>query len=330
MVGAVSWNPTGPHADAGAADAAVEAAGAEVFIAAARRAARHLPDEVLDALAQFQQQPPRDGALLVRAMPVGALPATPSDPSETVSKDGTSELSLLSIACGLGEPVGYLPEHGGDVVQNLVPTIAGADRQVSTSSKVDLAFHTETAFHPHAPQYLVLLCLRGDPDARTTLCSVHDVLDALDPATIAVLRQPRFVCGVDESFLDGTLVLDPTATPERDAARALGERGPLPVIGGTESRPTLWFDAELMRGTDPAAQAALDQLARAVLDRQGAVVLESGDCLIVDNTVAVHGRSSYAARFDGTDRWLQRAFVVSDLAPSAADRDGRIIGTLFR
>mgnify|MGYP000491112262 CR=1 FL=1 len=129
---------------------------------------------------------------------------------------------------------------------------------------------------------------------------------------------------------DGTLVLDPTATPERDAARALGERGPLPVIGGTESRPTLWFDAELMRGTDPAAQAALDQLARAVLDRQGAVVLESGDCLIVDNTVAVHGRSSYAARFDGTDRWLQRAFVVSDLAPSAADRDGRIIGTLFR
>jgi alpha-ketoglutarate-dependent taurine dioxygenase len=215
-------------------------------------------------------------------------------------------------------------------VQNLVPTVAGAERQVSTSSKVDLAFHTETAFHPHAPRYLVLLCLRGHPDARTTLCSVHDVISALDAETIDVLRQPRFTCGVDESFLDGMPQHADARHPSIAVAARLDARGPLPVIGGTAERPTFWFDAELMRGTDPAAQAALDQLGRAVADRQSAVVLEAGDCLVVDNTVAVHGRSSYAARFDGTDRWLQRSFVVSDLASSAADRNGRIIATSFR
>jgi hypothetical protein len=43
----------------------------------------------------------------------------------------------------------------------------------------------------------------------------------------------------------------------------------------------------------------------------------------------VHGRSSYQARFDGTDRWLLRAFTVADLSPSSADRQGRIITTVF-
>jgi len=59
------------------------------------------------------------------------------------------------------------------------------------------------------------------------------------------------------------------------------------------------------------------------------VVYEDDDLLIVDNSVAVHGRSPFRARFDGTDRWLQRSFVVGDLAPSAGERVGRVITTRF-
>ncbi len=59
------------------------------------------------------------------------------------------------------------------------------------------------------------------------------------------------------------------------------------------------------------------------------MALEAGDLLVVDNAVAVHGRSPFTARFDGLDRWLQRTFVVGDLAPSAADRSGRVITTHF-
>ena len=62
---------------------------------------------------------------------------------------------------------------------------------------------------------------------------------------------------------------------------------------------------------------------------QGTLEARAGDLLIIDNTVAVHGRSPFTPRFDGTDRWLQRTFVVSDLAPSAADRRGRVITTHF-
>ena len=58
-------------------------------------------------------------------------------------------------------------------------------------------------------------------------------------------------------------------------------------------------------------------------------MLEAGDLLVVDNSVAVHGRTPFTARFDGTDRWLQRTFVVADLAASAGERDGRVIATRF-
>ena len=90
-----------------------------------------------------------------------------------------SEFTLLTIARRLGQPVGYEPEHGGDLVQNIVPTEAAVDRQVSTSSKVELMFHTEAAFHPHRPRYLLLLCLRGDPSAFTTLSSIFEVMPHL-------------------------------------------------------------------------------------------------------------------------------------------------------
>ena len=89
------------------------------------------------------------------------------------------------------------------------------------------------------------------------------------------------------------------------------------------------FDADLTIGIDPEAQRVVDAV-RDTLERcQRAVVLEPGDLLVIDNNVAVHGRSRFAARFDGKDRWLQRTFVVADLAPSAAERSGRVITTEF-
>jgi L-asparagine oxygenase len=59
------------------------------------------------------------------------------------------------------------------------------------------------------------------------------------------------------------------------------------------------------------------------------LALEAGDLLVVDNDVAVHGRSPYQPRFDGFDRWIQRAMAVTDLSASAGERNGRVIVTHF-
>jgi L-asparagine oxygenase len=284
------------------------------FVTAAGHAARLLPPTVHDALVDFADRPHRSGALVLKSMPIGEIGLTPPTPTAATTKDHVSEMTLLTVARRLGQPVGYEPEHGGDIVQNIVPTRGAADRQVSTSSKVELMFHTEAAFHPHRPRYLLLLCLRGDASAVTTLSSIHEVLGHLPNHVRTTLFEPRFRTAVDESYLHG-----------RD--NVLGE--PMPVLSGDREFPTMVFDADLMVGTDAAADEALQVLARAVAAFHTGIALEPGDLLVVDNAVAVHGRSPFTPRFDGYDRWLQRTFVVSDLRPSAAERTGRVITTRF-
>jgi hypothetical protein len=284
------------------------------LVTIAGHARRLLPAGIHDALVDFADAPDRSGAIVLRGMAIGDVPPTPPAPTSPTAKDLTSETTLLAVARSLGQPVGYLPEHGGDLVQNIVPTRANMTRQISTSSAVTLMFHTEAAFHPHRPRYLLLLCLRGDPQAATTLSSIHEVRHLLSATTWATLFEPRFRTAADESYLDGRV----------------GELGPIrPVLSGDRERPSMVFDADLMHGTDAAADAALRALAEATAACNTSVVLEAGDLLVVDNTVAVHGRSPFTPRFDGTDRWLQRAFVVADLAPSAAERRGRVIVTQF-
>ncbi|MGZ4706407.1 MAG: TauD/TfdA family dioxygenase [Acidimicrobiales bacterium] len=291
-----------------------EPVGSPDFLRAAAHAGRLLSAPVHDALVDLVDEGAPAGAILIHDLPVGDVPATPSAPTDATSKDSVSEFVLLTVARRLGQPVGYEPEHGGQVVQNLLPTAADAGRQTSTSSAVDLEFHTETAFHRHKPRYLLLLCLKGDPEARTLLCAIGEVVDRLPLGVRQVLREPRFRTGIDESF-----------TGER--TDRLGHL--VPVLAGTEESPTFTFDADLMVGIDDEAAAALEALRVAIRQEHVGVALRTGDMLVVDNSVSVHGRSSFQARFDGTDRWLQRTFVVSDLAASATERRGRVITTRF-
>ena len=284
------------------------------FVRAAGHAAASLPSAVHDAVVDFADFPHESGALVLRGLPIGTLPRTPATPTTPTEKDSLSEFTLLTVARRLGQPVGYGPEHGGDLVQNIVPTKAALARQVSTSSAVHLMFHTEAAFHPFRPRYLLLLCLRGDPAAFTTLASIFEVMPQLAPPVVDVLFQMRFRTAVDESYLQG---------------RGNALSTPMAVLSGDRARPSLVFDADLMVGIDEEADDALRVLGEAIDACHTAVALEAGDLLIIDNNVAVHGRSAFTPRFDGKDRWVQRTFVVSDLAPSAADRHGRVITTHF-
>jgi L-asparagine oxygenase len=284
------------------------------FVRAAGHAGRLLPAVIHDALVDFADAPPQAGAIVLRGLPVGCLPQTPTSPTAATDKDRVSEFTLLTVARRLGHPVGYEPEHGGDLVQNLVPVQANADRQVSTSSKVTLMFHTEAAFHPHRPRYLMLLCLRGDEHAVTTLSSIFEVLPHLPGRVVDTLFQPRFRTAVDESYLHGR-------------SNVLG--APMSVLSGERDRPTMVFDADLMVGTDDEADDALLALSAAVEARHTGLALQAGDLLVVDNNVAVHGRTPYQPRFDGYDRWLQRSMAVTDLSASAGQRVDRVIVTHF-
>ncbi len=64
----------------------------------------------------------------------------------------------------------------------------------------------------------------------------------------------------------------------------------------------------------------MDYLIRAIDKNSTGIVLLPGVCLFIDNYKAVYGRSSFKARFDGTDRWLKRVNIARDLRKSRGVR----------
>ena len=80
-----------------------------------------------------------------------------------------------------------------------------------------------------------------------------------------------------------------------------------------------------MRGKTLRAIAALSALHHAVKHTTQQVVLAAGDILVIDNHRCVHGRTPFAPRYDGTDRWLKRALVVQSL--DGIDAIERVIQT---
>jgi L-asparagine oxygenase len=200
---------------------------------------------------------------------------------------------LLRFADDVGRAVGYDREQSGQLIQDIFPVKSSERAQVSSSSKVMLGSHTETAFHPHKPRYVVLMCLRGDPAAATTYADVDDVVTYLSDDDIAILQTDRFTTTVDPSFMANDY--------------------------------TFVYDELLMSGTTTRAAHALQSLHHAVRRATRQIVLDSGDLLVIDNDRAVHGRTPFAPRYDGTDRWLKRALVMTALPTT--DIIGRVIQT---
>lgn len=199
---------------------------------------------------------------------------------------------ILDFVSVFGEPFGFDNEQGGALVQDLFPIRKNETEQISSSSKVELEMHTETAFHPKAPHYVVLFCVRGDVNAGTTFASLSRVLDELSDEDIDTLSQKLFITTVDKSFLD-----------EGEKNREVKTR----VIHRHGGK--MVYDSSAMRGMNAEAQAALDNFTKLVQKEKFTIALQSGQIAIIDNWQTAHGRTEFTPRYDGTDRWIKRVFV---------------------
>jgi hypothetical protein len=254
------------------------------------------------------------GVTLFNGMEIGEIPLTPAQPIfNSRSVVPVAYKTLVSCGMEFGFPISYIQEQNGALIQNLLPVHKTETQQISTSSKVQLELHTETAFHPYKPDYVLLLCLRGDSTAATTFASLEDFLPLLDDETIDALEQPEYITTLDESF----------RKQSKPDFKVLVQ-----AIRKTDKGVSLTFDWELMRGTNDRAQAALELLRMAISQCVKEVVLESGDLLVIDNNKTVHGRKPFQARYDGTDRWVQRLLVRKTLPP-VSHMSGTTITTQF-
>jgi hypothetical protein len=292
----------------------------DLFLYDAELRYANVPSSVRRAVSEFRRESNDYGVLLIRGLPTETLPPTPSDPSSVAIKDSwQSEFWLATFAQALGAPFAYAQEKQGALFQNVVPTPHNADKLSSESSTILLDYHTETAFHPFKPDFVLLHCLRPDHDrtARTISASARMILPLLTPKERALLAQPLFQTGIDYSF---------------GSANGLQGNGPvLAVLTGNPADPELTYDLDLMVGTTKEAKHALQALRLAAAEVGCWVQLDQGDLLIVDNRRAVHARSEFIPRYDGRDRWLQRTCVTVDFARSSAYRraGSHIIETSF-
>ena len=240
----------------------------------------------------------------------GIVPPTPLVADSLHDACPAATRALLRFADDIGRAVGYDREQGGRLIQDIFPVKSSEHQQVSTSSKVMLGSHTETAFHPHKPRYVVLLCLRGDRSAATTYADVNDVITFLKSDEITLLQTNEFTTTVDPSFMTNG---EPNATVSVTPLTK-HQRGWIFV-----------YDELLMSGTTRRAARALESLHQAVKQATKSIVLDAGDLLVIDNDRAVHGRTPFVPRYDGTDRWLKRSLVVTSLP--TVDVVGRVIQT---
>lgn len=280
------------------------------------RAFGSLPDPLLAALFRFGRDPASPGALLVNGLPIDAdLPPTPT--SGEIPRQGRSmhaEKSLLGLAAHIGTPVGYRTEKDGQLVHHVVPMPGGEYTQSNRGSKVFLNFHNDSmydasmVFNSHNPDFLLLLCLRSDPEqaAQTMYVDARAALASLPETTVACLREPRYRMAAPSNY---TLLIRGAQGDEKVWSE------PVAVIQGPAAYPEIYLAANGVMPMDEGAKRALADL-RDACERIGAshaVRLQPGQAMLINNRKGVHARTAFPARYDGQDRWLLRANIRTSL-----------------
>ncbi|PZT76127.1 MULTISPECIES: guanitoxin biosynthesis L-enduracididine beta-hydroxylase GntD [unclassified Streptomyces] len=292
--------------------------------------AHELPARVRATFGQFRLTGRPFGGFVISNLPIDEAEAGPTPLSYTDVPDSReaqrAAASLLLLGSLLGDPVSYLTQQRGRMVLDLFPIAGHENEQLGSSSTVNLEWHNEDAFHPLRADWIMLIGLRNHDKVPTTFAPVQEV--ELDDRTREVLFQERFVILPDEShtasFNAGT-----TGVEEGDwvaeAFRKIAEMNEEPrrtsVLSGNPDSPFICIDPAFMpRDLDPEAAAALDAVVKGIDAKLRDVSLAPGEMLIVDNKRAVHGRRPFAARYDGTDRWLRRINVMADLRKAEGRR----------
>lgn len=248
---------------------------------------------------------PSPSYIVINIPDIGETPSTPATPFVDDDLTPLATEVLISAANSCGFPVSYMQEQEGQLIHNIVPTHKTEYGQISTSSKNDLYLHTELAFHPYQPSHVILLCLRGDETAGTTIASASEIVSHLDSESIDLLKQPFFETGIDESF-------------QNDKNKDFKLVTPILIEDATYEDDMKWtmnFDWQLMSPMNEDAGNALNKFKSAVTNSIKTIILNRGDLMMIDNKRAIHGRTKFQPKYDGTDRWLKRIFAIKHMPP---------------
>ncbi|HEY9369626.1 arginine beta-hydroxylase, Fe(II)/alpha-ketoglutarate-dependent [Streptomyces sp.] len=300
--------------------------------------ARRLPARLLEFLEDHRLREPA-ALCLVSGFEVDEAEIGPTPEhwrgSHVASPTLRYEVFFLLCASVLGDVFGWSTQQDGRIMHDVLPIKGHEHYELGSNSLQHLSWHTEDAFHPCRGDYVALMCLKNPDAVETTVCDAGDLdWPGLD---VDALFEPAFTQMPDNSHLpvNSTSTGDPTIQRLReDSFRTIEEwnANPVkrPVLFGDRANPYMVLDPYHMKteGWTERSLTAYTGLCDEIESKMKGVALEPGDVAFIDNFRAVHGRNSFQARYDGSDRWLKRLNITRNLRGSRAWRpaaDDRVI-----
>lgn len=290
-----------------------------------------LPKRLVRYLTDFKYKPHKSGVCVIKGFPLDdqELGATPEHWALDSNNNTCWRHCMLSMLCSsvLGDPFGWLTQQDSRLIHDVLPIKKYEHEQLGCGCKEELTWHTEDAFHELRGDYLVFLCLRNHDGIPTTVARPDFSL--LTERELELLFAPFFTIKPDHSHLEKNESDDRAKQRQQNtdciissAYREMEERnkgGQLtPVLFGDKNDPYMRIDPYFMQDAvvHEEAQAALDKLIGLINSSLSDLTLNAGEIAVFDNYKVVHGRRSFQARYDGTDRWFKRINVTRDLRKS--------------
>lgn len=256
------------------------------FLDRAALLAQELPIRIREVFYEFKLRETSPG-LLITDNPVSPEDVGPT-PTAHWRQGEKRPLNLPQLLHGLyssllGEPFGFETQQGGRVFNDLISIPGSRDNASSGAGKVGL--HTEDCFQPFMPDYLGFMCLRNEQHAVTTFSFLQNI-DI----------PPSVRCTLSEKYC--------ASTKSNQQA----------ILFGDVERPYLRYGAvDFDPKCDGDKIAAMHFLSDALHRNIQTITLSQGDCLYLDNFVAVHGRAPFEAEYGANGRWFSRLVMVRDL-----------------
>lgn len=225
------------------------------------------------------------------------LPPTPTSSKKPENKDFVSEFWMLGLS-GLVGAKPFITENvrDGNVVNQLIPL---EPKSISGSgSKLVFDFHNEIVHEPHTPDFFLLLCLRGNPFAKTRFCFVEDIIRSLPVEIVEELQKPNFLMksGDKSVFKDAKEFRCPILIRDE--------------LGNFEIR--LNIAPNRCEGLTDGAKFALTYTSQCIRNSTPvhSVALSHGDTALISDKKLLHSRTAFdenqKTNPEDDKRWMQR------------------------
>lgn len=217
------------------------------------------------------------------------------------------------VASLIGHPYGWKSHQKGTLVSEILPIQGFENYQQGFGSSKELSFHTEDSFHEARASFFTLMCLRNNEKIPTTFYPAD--LKTLPDRVKVELFKPQFEIVPDDSHTCLTCLDGGENHHSSECFLRINKTYKISILSGSWSDPCVHLDPETIRTSTlgDRARGAYDYLCKKIQTCRTEVVMKPGVLCAVDNSRIAHGRGGFQAKYDGSDRWLQRVLLLNDI-----------------